>query len=80
MVISRYYFIRPVVYRFLVVDLFPKSSNKRTRCPSKSNLLLLGKHLVQQRDEPILELAVVVVGYDQISDAVHASPSKIRTV
>ena len=74
------HFVRPVVYRFFVIDLFPESPDERTWRPDDSCILLLGKHLVQQRHEPVLELAVVIVGHDQVSDAIHASPTKIRSV
>ena len=74
------HFVRPVVHRFFVVDLFAESPNERTWCPDDPCVFLLDEHLVQQMNEPVLEFAIVVIGYNQVPNAVHASPTKIRSV
>ena len=74
------HFVCPVVHGFLVIDLFSKSSNERTWCPDDPRIVLLDKHLVEQRHEPVLEFAIVVVGYDQVPDAIHTSLTKVRSV
>ena len=43
-------------------------------------MVLLDKHLVEQRHEPVLEFAIVVVGYDQVPDTIHTSLTKARSV
>ena len=74
------HFICPVVYRFLIIDLFAKPVDKCARGPNLTRLVLLLEHLVEDGHEPVLELAVVIVGHNQVPDAVHAAAPQVRTV
>jgi hypothetical protein len=65
------HFVCPVVNRLFVVYLLPKPSDERTRCPNVPRLFLFSKHGIKYRHEPVLELAVVVIGYNKISNAIH---------
>lgn len=42
-------------------------------------LFLLFKHLVQDRNDPVFELAVVIVWDDEIADAVEAFGAELGT-
>jgi hypothetical protein len=71
--------IRPVVNRPHVVNLFPQSVNDLGRRPvnpllliQRLALLLLVEHLVQDRNHPVLKLAVVGVGNHEVADAVES--------
>lgn len=74
------HFVRPVVYRFLVVDLLAQSADEGARGPHLPALLLLREHRVEDGGQPVLELAVVVVGHDEVAYAVHAPPAEVRAV
>ena len=69
------YFICPVIYRFFIIYFFPKPPNERTRCPDISGRLLFSNHLIQNRSEPVLELAIVIVRHNQISYPIHSASS-----
>mmetsp|Transcript_29539 Transcript_29539/g.72876 ORF Transcript_29539/g.72876 Transcript_29539/m.72876 type:complete len:485 (+) Transcript_29539:130-1584(+) len=61
----------PVVDALLVVDLEahpPDHARRRPRLPAHDRLV---RHLVEQRHEPLLELAVVLVGHEHVPDAVQ---------
>ena len=77
---SRIHFICPVVYRFLIIDLFAKPVDKCARGPNLTRLVLLLEHLVEDGHEPVLELAVVVVWHNEVSDAVHPTATEGRAV
>ncbi len=64
--------IRPVVDRFLVVDLFTKSAYERPWGPYLTRFLLFLEHRIQDRHKPVFKLAVVVVRYHKIPNAIHA--------
>ncbi len=74
------HFVRPVIYRFLVVDLLPQPPDEGARRPHLPGLLLLRKHGVQDGRQPVLELAVVVVRDDEVADAVHAPFPQFRAI
>ena len=74
------HFVRPVIYRFLVVDLLAQPPDERARRPHLPRLLLLREHGVEDGREPVLELAVVVVRHDEVPDAVHATPAQVCAV
>ena len=74
------HFICPVVHRFFIVYLLPQPPYDRAWRPHLASRLLLLEHLVQDRDQPVLELAVVVVGDDEVADAVHASATEICAI
>ena len=74
----RTHFVSPIIYRFLIVDLLAHTVNHRARCPHFTRSLLFLQHGIQNGIHPILEFAVIVVGHDEVSDAVHTSVSKIR--
>ena len=67
----------PVVDRLLVVDLLAQTVDHLARRPVHGfvrllALLLLGQHGVEDGQHPVLEGAVVVVGHDEVADAVEA--------
>ena len=64
--------VRPVADRVRVVDLLAQPPNHLRWAPHLARLLLLLEHLVQERHEPVLELAVVVVGHKHVADTVAA--------
>ena len=72
--------VRPVIYRSLVVDLLPQSPDERAGSPKGPCFVLFRQHSVQQRHEPVLKFAVVLVRYDEISDTIHAFSSQIGTI
>ena len=74
------HFVCPVVHRLLVINLFSQSPDKGAGRPNFAGLLLFGKHLVQYGHEPIFEFAVVVVGDDEVADAIHASATEICAI
>jgi len=72
-------FVGPVHYRRWIVDLLSQARDDRARRPDQFFLVasllagyLLGEQLVQDRDHPVFEKAVVVVRDDEVADAVHA--------
>jgi len=77
---SAAHFVGPIVNRLFVVDLLSQPSDERAWCPNDSGRLLLYKHGVQNRGEPILKLAVVVIWDNEISDAIHALLPQFGTV
>lgn len=67
----------PVVDRVLVVDLLAQAVDHLAWRPVHRlvrllALLLLGQHGVEDGQHPVLEGAVVVVGHDEVADAVQA--------
>jgi hypothetical protein len=74
------YFVCPVVYGLFVVDLLAKATDERARRPYATTGLLLFKHRVQYRRQPVLEFAVVVVRHDEVADTIHAPSAQVRAV
>ena len=74
------HFVCPVVYRFFIIDFFAQPMNERARRPHLPARLLLRKHRVENRHEPVLELAVVVVRYNEVTDAVHTPFTEGSTI
>lgn len=74
------HFISPVVHRFLIVNFFPQAVDESTGRPDLASLLLFGKHGIENGHEPVLEFAIVVVGDDEVPDAVHATAAEVSTV
>ena len=74
------HFVRPVVDRALVVDLLAQAADERAGRPDLARRGLLRKHGVEDGHEPVLELAVVIVGDDEVPDAVHAALAEVRAV
>ena len=56
------HFVRPVIYGFLVVYLFPEPTNERAWRPYLARRFLLGEHRIKDRREPVFELAVIIIG------------------
>ena len=75
--VHRTHFVSPIIHRFLIVDFFPQTADHRARCPHFTRSLLLLQHGIQNGIHPVLEFAVVVVGNDEVPDAVHTSAPKI---
>ena len=74
------HFIRPVIHRFFVVDFFPKAADYRTGGPHLTSRLLLRQHCIENRHQPILELAIIVVRHNEISNPVQTSPTEVCAV
>ena len=74
------YFVRPVVYRFFVVDLLSEPADEGARRPHLAALFLLSEHSIQDRRQPVFEFAVIVVWNDEIAYAVHASPPQVCAI
>lgn len=74
------HFVRPVIYRFFVVNLPAQPSDERARSPYLSGLPLLGQHGVEDGREPVLELAVVVIWNDEIPNTIHAPLSQVGAI
>ena len=71
---------RPVIHALLVVDLQTEPVDDLTRGPHHALRVLLLLHNVQHGHDPVLELAVVVVGHQQVADAVEALLTKFGTL
>ena len=69
------HFIRPIIYRFFVIDLFSESPYERARGPHFACLFLFGQHGVKNRGEPVLEFAVIIIRDNEVADSVHTSLS-----
>lgn len=67
------HFVGPVIYRFLVIYFFSESSDEAARRPDFARLLLFSKHCIENRSQPVLKFAVIVVGDNEVADSVHAS-------
>lgn len=72
------YSVSPIIHRFLIVDLLSQAVDHSARCPHLTRSLLLLQHGIQNGIHPILEFAVIVVGHNEVSDAIYTSVSKIR--
>lgn len=71
----------PVVHATLVVDFFTESCDDLARTPSLFQIVsLFLSHALQDRHDPIFKLAIVVIGNDQVSNAVHAPFPKRRAI
>ena len=55
-------------------------ANKRARRPYLATSFLLREHRIQYWREPVLELAVVVIRNDKISDTIHAASTKVGAI
>lgn len=72
--------VGPVVHRVLVVDLLAQAVDHRRRGPACAVGDLLVGHGVQDGVDPILEQAVVLVGHQQVAQAVHTFLTQLFAV
>ena len=63
---------RPVVNGALVLDLLSQPLDHLRGGPNDPILLLLPHHLVEDGHDPILELAIVVVGDEEVANAIDS--------
>lgn len=62
--------VRPVVDGVLVVDGLAKTIDDTAGSPARALAHLLVSHLLQHRHHEVLELAIVIVGDEQVAQAV----------
>lgn len=74
------HFVSPVIDGFLVVDFFPQSMDEGARRPDGATIFLFKQHLIQDRGEPVLKLAVVIVRNNEVANTIHALLPKSSTV
>ena len=70
--------VGPVAHRLLVVDLLPQPVDHLGGRPLYLVPLLLVVHRVEHRHDPVLEEAVVLVGRQQVANAVDAPASQVE--
>lgn len=70
----------PVQHGGLVVDALAEQLDERARRPHDGAALLLLERVVQQRHDPILEFAVVLIGHEQVADAVQTALAQVGAV
>ena len=74
------YFVSPIVHRLLVVDLLAETADDGAGGPDGALRSLFLEHLVKDGNHPVLELAVVVVGHDEVTYAVHTSLTEVCAI
>jgi hypothetical protein len=74
------HFVRPIINRIFMVDLFAQSPDYAARRPDNSFLVLLPQRRVKNWGNPVLKLAIVIVGDDKIAYSVHSFASQVRAV
>lgn len=77
---GRIHFVCPVVNRLFVIDLLPQAADERAWCPYLASSLLLRKHRIQYRRQPVLEFAVIVIRHDEVANTIHAASTQVRTI
>ena len=63
-----------------MVDLFAQPLGNTARRPNDPLLPLLSQHRIKNWGNPVLELAIVIVGDDKIPDSVHSLRPQLRTI
>jgi len=63
-----------------MVDLFAQSPDYAARRPDNSFLVLLSQRRVKNWGNPVLKLAIVIVGDDKIAYSVHSFASQVRAI
>ena len=74
------HFVCPVVYRLFVINLLAQATDERARCPYATTGLLLRKHRVQYRHQPVLKFAVIIVRHDEVADTIHAASAQVGAI
>ena len=72
--------VGPVVDRVLIVDFLTETINKGGRSPDRLVVLLLLPHGLKDGHDPSLEVHIVVVGDQEVSNAVHTLETKLATI
>lgn len=77
-------FVGPVINRPLIVDFLTEPMDDFAGSPDDGFVVVLGglllfQQLVENRDDPVLEGAVIVVGNKKVANTIHALCSKSCT-